>query len=753
MPSDRLFVRLPGHIRVRDAENGYPLRALLAVAETELDLLHGDIAQLYDNWFIETCEEWVVPYIGDLLGARRLNPAGGDAFSLRAYVANTLTYRRAKGTAAVVEQLARDVTAWPARVVEYWALLIQSQHVNHVRARDFQTVDIRDTDRAAQVGTPFDPWAHTLEVRPIAKREGRYAIPNVGVFLWRLLAAPIGFAFDDPADNMGGVVPRALPAADGRFHFHPAGFDAPLFNRPRGEVAIAHQAEERDLPTPLRRLPLFQELVSRRAGSTDPTGYFGAQPVLRIRLGGDLLPPERLFVAHLGEQTGGGWRRPAAAGEVMFDPELGRISLHPADAARPLEVSHAFGAPAEIGAGPWDRRESSAVWLAPFREDAPGPDSFIVSVTRRAAEHTANRDNGGPCVGSLSEAIDLWNATGNAAGVRGVIAILDNATYAEALAPVALASGAQLAVMAAEWPVTVEESGARRRFVSTIVPAGRRPFVDAGLTVVGADQHAGLILDGAMFSGGIQAQGQLGALGLHYCTIGASATGLTGGIAGAAGTEIGTITVSRSVLGPVALPATVANIRVEDSIIGEDRVADDGAGILSTAMALDAPDTDVAIARATLFGRVAARTADIDGAIIAGRVRAARRQEGCVRYSLIPLGSRTAPRFRCQPDLALEAATAALRQQTGDKAAQLTDARAAEVARTVLPRFTATRFEHPAFAQLSGLCPAGIGGGGEGGAEMGAYGRFAAPIRLANLHAALADTLRVSLEAGLFTVI
>src|SRR5258707_3615829 len=95
MPNDQLFARLPGYIRARDAAEGYPLRALLAAAEAEFDVLYGDIAGLYDDWFIDTCEEWVVPYIGDLLGATRLNPAGGAEFSLRAYVANTLSYRRA----------------------------------------------------------------------------------------------------------------------------------------------------------------------------------------------------------------------------------------------------------------------------------------------------------------------------------------------------------------------------------------------------------------------------------------------------------------------------------------------------------------------------------------------------------------------------------------------------------------------------------------------------------------------------------
>ena len=49
---------------------GEPLRALLAVIEGELERIEADTAVLYDNWFIETCDEWVVPYIGDLLGVR-----------------------------------------------------------------------------------------------------------------------------------------------------------------------------------------------------------------------------------------------------------------------------------------------------------------------------------------------------------------------------------------------------------------------------------------------------------------------------------------------------------------------------------------------------------------------------------------------------------------------------------------------------------------------------------------------------------
>ena len=68
--------------------------ALLALIESEADRIEGDIAGLYDNWFIETCDAWVVPYIGDLLGVRGLSTTTESAFTQRGYVANTLAYRR-----------------------------------------------------------------------------------------------------------------------------------------------------------------------------------------------------------------------------------------------------------------------------------------------------------------------------------------------------------------------------------------------------------------------------------------------------------------------------------------------------------------------------------------------------------------------------------------------------------------------------------------------------------------------------------
>ena len=66
--TSELYELLPAVYRLRDAEAGYPLRALLAVVAEQADLVRDNIAGLWDDLFVETCAEWVIPYIGDLVG-------------------------------------------------------------------------------------------------------------------------------------------------------------------------------------------------------------------------------------------------------------------------------------------------------------------------------------------------------------------------------------------------------------------------------------------------------------------------------------------------------------------------------------------------------------------------------------------------------------------------------------------------------------------------------------------------------------
>ena len=133
---DRLYNLLPVIYRQRDETQSSPLKTLLQIITEQVILVEDDISQLYENWFIETCEDWAVPYIAELIGYRPVHQAGepGDIKTLqgqqrnkilipRREVANTIRYRQRKGTLALLELLANDVAGWPARAVEFYRLL------------------------------------------------------------------------------------------------------------------------------------------------------------------------------------------------------------------------------------------------------------------------------------------------------------------------------------------------------------------------------------------------------------------------------------------------------------------------------------------------------------------------------------------------------------------------------------------------------------------------------------------------------
>src|SRR4051812_49042917 len=70
---DRLYDLIPAIYRERDEQQGYPLRVLLRIVGGQVEIIDADIQQLWDNFFIETCERWAIPYIGDLVANNLLH--------------------------------------------------------------------------------------------------------------------------------------------------------------------------------------------------------------------------------------------------------------------------------------------------------------------------------------------------------------------------------------------------------------------------------------------------------------------------------------------------------------------------------------------------------------------------------------------------------------------------------------------------------------------------------------------------------
>lgn len=208
-----LYRRLPEIYRIKDEDlptvylqdgqpvPAYQLKHYLVPAEEMFSAIHENIESLYHDLFIEYCDAWVIPYIGDLLGTTHLS---GDEWTLRADVADTIALRRRKGTLGAIELLTYILTTWGVHSVELLENMVWNQHLNHQRPDEGGTppyslpnvrlaapirggtVSLRDPSLLAQVGSPFDPFAHVADVKPPEDGQIAYNLPNVAVFLWRL---------------------------------------------------------------------------------------------------------------------------------------------------------------------------------------------------------------------------------------------------------------------------------------------------------------------------------------------------------------------------------------------------------------------------------------------------------------------------------------------------------------------------------------------------------------------------------------
>lgn len=367
---DTLYALLPAVYRTRDADQGEPLKQLLGVIAEQIAILEEDIAQLYENQFIETCADWAVPYIGDLIGYRQLYGLTSQIRSPRAEVANTIGLRRRKGTAGMLAQLARDVTGWDAQAVEFFQQLATTQFMNHLRPQSLGTADVRRLLPLDSLNEPFDAVPRSVDVRRIANGRGRYNIQNVGIYIWRLHSYSL----------------RGSPAFkldDRRFLFSPLGVSTRLFMRPQPAAGSDASINV--------RMPLDRRMVDANKGQ-----FYGSDASFFVA--GVTL--DQLMICDLSDTTGGAWGHTPPAGRVSVDPTLGRIVFGTAPTAVPA-VTHYYGFAADLGGGEYDRLDTLELELQP-----------LVKVPAQAAV--------------LQDAL-------NAVGSGGAVEIGDNGRYAAAL--------------------------------------------------------------------------------------------------------------------------------------------------------------------------------------------------------------------------------------------------------------------------------------------------------------------------------
>lgn len=710
---DELFQLLPRLYRQRDAEptQGGVLAAVLHVLGEQGDLVAADIARLYDDAFIETSADWVVPYLGDLLGVRLLHPLGAGAGRQRALVANTLDYRRRKGTLAALEDLAWQVTGWPTVAVEYFQRLGVTQHLSHVRLANVRTPDLRAAADLELAGGPFSRSAHTAEVRRIPA--GRYGIQNIGLHVWRLA----------PQQVLRATARPVTDPPDGRYWIDPVGRTVPLFNSPAAESSIDSLAREFDIPVPLRRRALYDELEALRAGSPATPRWFGDAPVIEVfaDTGGGLaaVPVAAVTVADLSDPpapTTTGWPRPAAPLTVAIDPVLGRLAFAAGVSPSAVEVSASVASPGRVGAGTYPRdtvlpttTADSPLWFCAVGQLASAVPGLV---------HT-----------SLAAAIADWQT--KSAGTIGVIAVLDSRSYVENL-DITVPAGSELTIVALTWPQAETAVADTVLNLSDASPVGRRPHLRGSVKVTGSGGGAAgalpgeLTLDGLLIEGDIVvARGHLGRLTLRHTTVVPGRGTISVDAPSAADDDNGRLVLelTRAIAGPIAIPARGPSVDLANTII-------DGGG----ASAVDAQFAAACLDQVTVLGAVAVDELTASDCLFTGQVTVTRKQSGCVRFSYLTEGAVAPRRYRCQPGLALT---------------DVTDASIAAAIRARLsPIFTSTTFGDPAYGRLDDRADAALLTGASNGAAMGAFADLEEPQRLSNLSAVLEEYLRLGLEAG-----
>ena len=388
LDADALWQLLPAVHRNRDAESGGALRALVEVVAEQVLLLEEDLAQLYDDQFIETCADWVVPYIGDLVGYRQLHGATAQLSSPRAEVADTIRLRRGKGTAATLEMLARDLTGWDVHVVEMFRRLAATANVNHLRHAQPAFAGLRDPVPLEEGGRPFDSFAHTAEVRSAGSGRGWYNIASLAIFLWRLRAFPVAAAAPFRVDGS-------------RFLFSPHGMGLPLFSA----------AVPKDPGAPETTPANVAQPFARRVLAADVAAFYGPDKSFFI----EGVAAEAVAVCDLSDAGGGAWAHTPAPGRVAVDPVLGRIAFGTAPASPP-RVSYHYGLAGTLGGGGYDRSHS-------FEALSP-----VVAVPTRQPTLTAGLA---------------------AAAPGGTVEIVDSGRYSETLSVTVSGAGARLELRAA----------------------------------------------------------------------------------------------------------------------------------------------------------------------------------------------------------------------------------------------------------------------------------------------------------------
>jgi hypothetical protein len=704
----KLWQLLPAIYRATDAgatpDVPGPLQELANRIGAETATVRRSIDRLWENQSIETCDDWVVPYIGDLLATRLVSCL--DARAQRLDVAKTIYYRRRSGTLGLLEELAADIAGRDARAVEFFRRLGRTRHQY-------------DPPIGNAFASAARAWAPSTTYAP-----GQ--IVTNGANAYRCLAGGISAASGGPTgtgagivdgsatwgfvDSAGSLVPAVIEGLAGANSRTPTGGYADLRNAYAAANAnsafdeFSHAADLRrgvqsagwynishlgvfvwwlqSFPilaaTPVsngqtppcfsfdpsgREIPLFAP-SSRSAASFGEGWVSPDEWQLPVAVHEVLWTsyPDQLYPAAFWVGLGGGSApAPLPRDALRIQPEGGVFSFVAAPPQGEIVTQYHFGFMSGIGAGGF-------------------PERLLEEVDQPAAVSTVSGGTG-------------LDAALAAVAADATVEIADSLTYPGLTAALNLPASATLVLRAEDLqrPLIRWAGGGGGSW--TIAGSGGNLIVQ-DIWLQGAD----LVLTGS------------------FETISLRLATLDPGTAGSGGPLLGTA-IDGTPLAPVRLwvEASIGTLRLERSITGPIRTRNGGAIERLTATdsiiqaiptgatddyALETEAGTVALARCTVLGRAAVHRLEASESILDEPAIAEDTQHGCVRFTAYAQGSEVHAPYR---SVAVS--------PTG-------------------PLFVSRRFGDPHYARLRRRADAAIIapqtgdtilGGAENGSEMGAF--------------------------------
>ncbi|MCM8529667.1 MAG: hypothetical protein NE330_00780 [Lentisphaeraceae bacterium] len=338
---ERLYELTPLIYREKDFKEKQPLRALMGTLQKAHDVLQDDIYEMYNDWFIETCREKIIPHIGDLVGIKDLFEEN-LLKSERRYVANYFAYKRRQGSHNTLSNALMDSSGY-----NFFAV---SEYENMAL-----TWTPRDTDLKAQTfsseglagelaNSPFATANRTPDFKTpttglLRSPNGKINRKSVTLYAWRLETLPVIKSDLKP-----------LAGKEGCYHLNPFGMDIQLSNQPENLSSLYKPITYKDYPLKITR-ENYEAFCKN--SPKDTLDFWQDSPIHVYEFDPDSKNYSHIDSQYIEVSDLSSWQKINSENtKLVIDPETGRVLILDKSLYGKVFIDYSYISSTLFGAGP-----------------------------------------------------------------------------------------------------------------------------------------------------------------------------------------------------------------------------------------------------------------------------------------------------------------------------------------------------------------------------------------------------------------